>query len=164
MNITSEAAALFAGIRPELVGSLTLYCGDSGVAEELAQEALARTWARWRHVSTLDVPERWVYRTAFNLAKSRFRRLAVERRVHRMAPAPALPDTATAVAVRVAVCALPARQRAAIVARYYLDLDVADSAELLGCQPGTVKALTHQGIAALRRSGLAVPEEVATYG
>ena len=165
MDITSEAAVLFSVIRPALVGSLTLYCGDRCVAEDLAQEALARAWARWRHVSTLDAPERWVYRTAFNLAKSRFRRLAVERRVHRLTPAVAsLPDTATAVAVRAAVGALPPRQRAAIVARYYLDLDVAASADLLGCQPGTVKALTHQAIASLRRAGLAVPEEVPTYG
>ena len=121
--------ALCARLRPRLVGSLALYCGDRGVAEDLAQEALARAWARWRHVSALDVPERWVYRTAFNLARSRFRRLAVEQRVHRLVPVPSpLPDTATAVAVRAAVSALPARQRAAIVARYYLDLDVAASA------------------------------------
>ncbi len=75
-----------------------------------------------------------------------------------------MPDTATAVAVRAAVSALPPRQRAAILARYYLDLDVAASADLLGCQPGTVKALTHQAIASLRRAGLTVPEEVPTYG
>ena len=165
MDITSEAAVLFSRIRPGLVGALALYCGDRGVAEDLAQEAMARAWARWRHVSALDAPERWVYRTAFNLARSRFRRLAVERRVHRLMPVvAALPDTATAVAVRAAVSALPPRQRAAIVARYYLDLDVAASADLLGCQPGTVKALTHQAIASLRRAGLAVPEEVPTYG
>ena len=165
MDITSEAAMLFSRIRPGLVGALALYCGDRGVAEDLAQEALARAWGRWRHVSTLDAPERWVYRTAFNLARSRFRRLAVERRVHRLAPAAnPLPDTATAVAVRATVGALPPRQRAAIVARFYLDLDVATSADLLGCQPGTVKALTHQAIASLRRAGLAVPEEVPTYG
>lgn len=109
--MTSDAAELCARLRPRLVGSLTLYCGDLGVAEDLAQEALARAWGRWRHVSTLDAPERWVYRTAFNLARSRFRRLAVERRVHRLAPAAApLPDTATAVAVRAAVSALPPRQ------------------------------------------------------
>ena len=166
MDITSDAAVLFSRIRPGLVGALALYCGDRGVAEDLAQEALARAWGRWRHVSTLDAPERWVYRTAFNLARSRFRRLAVERRVHRLATGgrAALPDTATAVAVRAAVSALPPRQRAAIVARYFLDLDVAASADLLGCQPGTVKALTHQAIASLRRAGLAVPEEVPTYG
>lgn len=109
--MTSDAAELCARLRPRLVGSLTLYCGDLGVAEDLAQEALARAWGRWRHVSTLDAPERWVYRTAFNLARSRFRRLAVERRVHRLAPAAgSLPDTATAVAVRAAVSALPPRQ------------------------------------------------------
>lgn len=106
-----------------------------------------------------------MYRTAFNLARSRFRRLAVERRVHRLSPVAAgLPDSATAVAVRAAVLALPPRQRAAIVARYYLDLDVASTADLLGCQAGTVKALTHQAVALLRRAGLVDPEEVTTGG
>ncbi len=165
MDISSDATSLCLRLRPRLVGALTLYCGDPGVAEDIAQEALARAWGRWRHVSTLDHPDGWVYRTAFNLARSRFRRLAVERRVQRLAPvASALPDTTTAVAVRAAVLALPPRQRAAIVARYYLDLDVAASAELLGCQPGTVKALTHQAVGALRRAGLVDPEEVTAGG
>ena len=45
-----------------LVGSLTLYGGDRHVAEELAQEALARAWERWSTVSRLDSPEAWTFR------------------------------------------------------------------------------------------------------
>lgn len=34
-------------VRPRLVGTLSPLCGSAGVAEELAQEALARTWSNW---------------------------------------------------------------------------------------------------------------------
>lgn len=49
------------------------------------------------------------------------------------------------------VCALPARQRAVIVLRYYEDLSEAQIAEVLGCATGTVKSQASAGIAALRR-------------
>jgi RNA polymerase sigma factor (sigma-70 family) len=54
--------------------------------------------------------------------------------------------------VRAAVATLPSRQRAAVVLRYFNDLSVADTAEILGCAEGTVKALTSQAVANLRRS------------
>jgi DNA-directed RNA polymerase specialized sigma24 family protein len=66
--------------------------------------------------------------------------------------------------VRSAVSALPDRQRAVIVARFYLGYDVAGTAALLDCAPGTVKAATHQALANLRTSGLVddIPEEAET--
>ena len=57
-----------------------------------------------------------------------------------------------ALAVRAAVASLPRRQRAALVARYFADLSVSDTAVLLGCAPGTVKALTSQAISRLQAS------------
>jgi DNA-directed RNA polymerase specialized sigma24 family protein len=54
----------------------------------------------------------------------------------------------------VAVAGLPPRQRAVIVARFYLGYDVAGAAALLGCAEGTVKAATAHALANLRRSGL----------
>ncbi len=45
--------------------------------------------------------------------------------------------------------------------RFFLTLDVRETAEVLGCADGTVKAATHQALASLRRSGLIDdPEEV----
>jgi hypothetical protein len=41
-----------------------------------------------------------------------------------------------------AVAALPARQRATLVLRFYCDLNVDQCAEILGCSPGTVKSQT----------------------
>jgi RNA polymerase sigma factor (sigma-70 family) len=147
-------------VRHPLVGSLALYCGDAAVAEELAQEALARAWLRW---SKLDDPKAWTYRAGFNLAASWGRRRSAERRANRRASAGDSPqvDLADVHAVRSAVAALPDRQRAVIVCRFFLTLDVRETAEVLDCAEGTVKAATHQALASLRRSGLVDdPEEV----
>jgi RNA polymerase sigma factor (sigma-70 family) len=63
------------------------------------------------------------------------------------------------VAVRAAVAALPPRQRAAIVLRYFADLSVRVTAAVMGCAEGTVKALTSKAISALRARGLVDDEE-----
>jgi predicted RNA polymerase sigma factor len=41
-----------------LVRALTLYCGDQGLAEQLAQDALVRARERWPTVSAMHTPER----------------------------------------------------------------------------------------------------------
>ena len=147
-------------IRAGLVGALALYCGDRGVAEELAQEALVRTWERWDRI---DAPRAFTYHVAFNLARSSLRRRRAEKRAKsrlrsRTVTVADLQDSAMAVALRQAVLALPERQRAAIVARYYADMTVAEASVAMGCAHGTVKALTSQAIANLRRSGFAVED------
>lgn len=76
-----DPAAFCDRVSGRLVGSLTLYCGDRHLAEELAQEALARAWERWPAVSRMASPEGWAFRTAMNLARSGFRRRRIERRV-----------------------------------------------------------------------------------
>jgi RNA polymerase sigma-70 factor (sigma-E family) len=67
------------------------------------------------------------------------------------------PDTDSAVDLQVAMSALTARQRATVVLRFYLDLNVDQTAQLLGCTRGTVKSQTAKALSALRRT--LAPEE-----
>lgn len=140
---------------PRLVGTLALYCGDRLVAEELAQETLARACAQWARVSAMAAPAGWTHRVAINLANSRFRRLAAERRARDRAEArshvaddPA--DLADAVAIRTAVSRLPVRQRTALVLRYYADLPAEQVADHLHVTAGAVHQLTHRALETLR--------------
>ena len=66
---------------PKLVAVLSLYCGDRDLAEDVAQEALLRVCVHWTTVVRADAPDRWLYRVAFNLAKSHWRRRKVARRI-----------------------------------------------------------------------------------
>lgn len=155
----SQPGEFCAEIRDRLVGSLTLYCGDRAVAEELAQDALVRTWEHWSRVRTMDAPEAWTFRTATNLANSWYRRRAAERRAKERLRGQRTahhdpPDGSTAEVVRAAVAALPPKQRAVVIARFFLDLSVDQTATALGCAPGTVKATTSHAVARLRAMGL----------
>src|SRR5436190_517021 len=131
---------------------MALYSGDTEVAEDLTQETLLRVWKHWRSVSEMEHPDQWALRVAFNLAKSRGRRRRIERAVAAArSPNEVLrADPTDAIAVRAAVAALPPRQRAAVVVRFFNDLSVADAAIVLGCAEGTVRALTHQALVNLR--------------
>jgi RNA polymerase sigma-70 factor (ECF subfamily) len=150
-SVAETAEEFCRQIHPRLVRSLSLFCGDSDLAEDIAQEALARAWDRWRTVSRMHNPTGWVYRVAYNLATSRARRATVERRARRLmaVATPSGADVADAVAVRAAVATLPRRERAAIVLRFFADLSVNDTAAVMRCRPGTVKSLTSHAITKL---------------
>ena len=132
-----------------LVEAIRLYCGDRGLAEEFAQEALARAYRDWHKVRDLEHPEAWVHRVAINLSRSWFRRVA---RARTLAAARdhEPPDLGTQEEVRAALLRLPARQRQAVVLRHYADLSIHDTAVAMRCAEGTVRALTSQALTSLR--------------
>jgi RNA polymerase sigma-70 factor (sigma-E family) len=162
--VDPELAAFAAHQHRRLVGLLFLQCGDLEAAQDLAQETIARVCQHWGRVRSMDDPAAWTARVAINLARSRVRRRIVERRAlerhgkdHELI---APPDTAQAVAVRAAVARLPRRQRTALLLRYWADLSVDQTADVMGCRPGTVKSLTSKASSTLRiEFGAAAPDD-----
>jgi RNA polymerase sigma-70 factor (sigma-E family) len=136
--------------------------GDPRKAEDLVQEALARTLRRWRSVRH-DNAVAYVRRVMVNTHINRWRRW--EARVQlgmvpdRIADDPALRRSEEWDLLRRALSRLPVRQRTVLVLRYFEDLPKAEIAQLMGCQPGTVKSQAARGLAALRP--LLQPEMVA---
>jgi RNA polymerase sigma-70 factor (sigma-E family) len=125
-----------------------LMVGSTTVAEDLVQDAFARMHRHWDNA---EHPRAYLRTAVVNACRSHLRRLALER-AYRRHPA-ALSDTVLPHADELfdALAALPSRQRAALVLRFYEDLSEADIAVALGCRPGTVKSLLHRGLAELRR-------------
>jgi RNA polymerase sigma-70 factor (sigma-E family) len=139
---------------PRLVGLLALYVGNLAVAEDLAQEAFVRLHQHWPRVQHMTSPTGWLATVGMNLSRSWWRRhFAQQRAQRRLEAAAELEETgepADVLAVRSAVAALPHRQRAALVLRYYAGLSVTETARQMRCAEGTVKSLTHRAIATLR--------------
>ena len=141
---------------PRLVGVAGLSCGSHAVAEEIAQEALLRLCQHWRRVAAMERPEAWLYRVTLNLAiraGAKQRRQQVTERRWAMTRSVVVPPVDPADGTLIAaVGALPRRQQQAVICRHFLDLSTDDAADVLGCAPGTVRALTSQAMANLRQA------------
>jgi RNA polymerase sigma-70 factor (sigma-E family) len=132
-----------------------LLTGDWGLAEDLVQTALVRSWPRWERIRRRDDPEVYVRRALVHSWLSwRRRRWWGEHASESVPDSAAAGDLAAEVAVRVtvqrALRSLPARQRAVLVLRVFDDLPEAQVAQVLGCAPGTVKATLARAVAKLR--------------
>jgi RNA polymerase sigma factor (sigma-70 family) len=146
-------ADALAGLYPQLVAVVTGYVRSVPVAEDVAQDALVKAWEHRHQVEVIRDPKLWVFRVAINRSRSLHRRALVELKHLRPSPT-ASTDPGGGVddslVVRAAIRKLPSRQRAAVVLRFYGDLSVAETAEVMGCATGTVKALTSQAMTSLR--------------
>lgn len=122
-----------------------LLTGNRDVAEEIVHDAFVAVHRNWDHATS---PGGYLRTTVVNAARSWHRRRAVEERRLPARPGDAAPaaDELWDVLER-----LPARQRTAIVLRFYEDLPHADIARILGCRVPTVRTSIHRGLAALRK-------------
>ncbi|MFI9827901.1 SigE family RNA polymerase sigma factor [Streptomyces sp. NPDC051913] len=135
-----------------------LTAGDRHRAEDLLQEALVKLWFAWPRVAD-QAPEAYVrkilVRAAARSARRRWWGEQPMDRLDRLPEPPEAADEAAAVDERTRLEALlaqlPARQRAAVVLRYYQDLPEGQVAEVLGCPVGTARSLTARGVGRLRR-------------
>lgn len=138
-----------------LLRAAYLMVGDQALAQDLLQEALTKTYVAWPRLRDPNAAEAYTRKAITTTAISWFRRkgwhneLASERLPERSSPA-----SDDLVAQRDwlwgALQRLPARQRAAIVLRFYEDLTEAQTAEAMGCAVGTVKSQVSAGLRKLR--------------
>lgn len=122
-----------------------LLTGSPEVAQDVVQDAFVSVHRAWSRVRE---PRAYLRRAVVNACTSHHRRTFRERRAN----ASSSPETVDLGADELfdVLDALPARQRAAIVLRYWHDLDERDIADALGCRAGTVGSLLHRAVARLR--------------
>lgn len=131
--------------------SLTLALGNRERAEEATQDAFATAYRRWRSVSHTERPGTWVYVVALRAERRRMARAARNEGDVAEDPAGDIgPDVLDGIWLTHALEGLSDRQRLAVVLRYYADLSVEDTARVMGCAEGTVKATVHTALDRLR--------------
>jgi len=128
--------------------------GDRGLAEDLAQTALARAYASWPKICRAGDPDAYVRRVLVNANRSRFRKHRVAEQLTGTVPEPvpqaAARDSDDRVMLMAALLSLPPRQRSVVVLRFWLDMTESQVAEALGCSVGNVKSQASRALATLR--------------
>jgi RNA polymerase sigma-70 factor, ECF subfamily len=133
---------------------LWLVTGNRSEAEELMQDAFLKVWERWERVSAMEDPVGYLYRTAMNLFRKRYRRAMVAIR-RSIGLAPSRDDFADAddrETVRRVLSTIPPRQRAALVLTEMVGFSANEAGRALGVQAATIRSLSHQGRASFRRA------------
>lgn len=138
-----------------LLRTAYLLAGDWATAEDLLQTALTKTYLAWKRLGGIEAVEPYARRVLANTSISWWRR-----RWHGERPTEVLPERPGVDEIEQQLdrdllwrhlSALPTRQRAVLVLRFYEDLSEAQTAALLDISPGTVKSQTSRALATLRR-------------
>ncbi|MGO9960645.1 MAG: SigE family RNA polymerase sigma factor [Solirubrobacteraceae bacterium] len=153
-----------AGNLEQLLKTAYLIAWDAGEAEDLVQECLFRVARRWPRVRGMAQPRAYARRILVNMALDgaggRARRRGELDGPLAIGDEPArdlLVGFETRAELLGALARLTARQRTVLVLRYFNDLTEAQTAEVLGCSPGTVKSNASRGLARLREVLASIP-------
>ena len=157
------------GSATRLLRAAVFLVGDRHLAEDLVQIAYERTARHWRRVLRAGAPEAYARRVLVNLAIDDTRRRrrkpslpgggsAELERIGGSSPDRRLADVELRDLVERSLAALPPRQRAVLVLRYWCDLTEREIAADLGVSVGTVKSQAARGLARLQQD-LSLREE-----
>jgi RNA polymerase sigma-70 factor (sigma-E family) len=153
-----------AGNLEQLLRTAYLITWDAGESEDLVQECLFKVARRWPRVRGMEQRRAYARRILVNLAlddaRGRTRRRDELDGAQATFDGPArdlLVGLETRAELLDALARLTPRQRAVLVLRYFNDLTEAQTAEVLGCSPGTVKSNASRGLARLREALALIP-------
>lgn len=135
-EVAEPADAVFRLHYGPLAGWCRRMVGDADVAHDVAAEAFVRLLGRW---TTVTDPRAYLYTTALNLIRDRWRRGERERAALRMTATTVSTQPAPAPELRMLVESLSRRHQQVVVLHYFADLSVEQVAGALGVAPGTVK-------------------------
>jgi RNA polymerase sigma-70 factor, ECF subfamily len=144
----------FEATYPGLFGAMCIVTGNRADAEELVQEAFLKVWERWGRVHQMDNPTGYLYRTAMNAFRMRYRRAATAARrfARDIARSPELDVFEAKFEIDQGLAQLTTRQRAAVVLTELLEMSSVEAGAALGVRPATVRKLAQQGRESLRRA------------
>ena len=152
-------SALYEAHAVGLIRLAVVMLGDRPAAEDVVQEAFYGLYRRWDQLHDPGNAQRYVRSSVLNGCRSALRRLQREARSARPDASLETSESAEALAlvnaehreVLGALHRLPARQREALVLRFYLELPEPEIARSMGISQGTVKSTTSRALAALGR-------------
>jgi RNA polymerase sigma-70 factor (sigma-E family) len=146
--------AFVEGRRTALFRSACLLCGDRDEAEDLVQTTLVKVVLGGRRLRRLDNIEAYARKTLVNTFIASRRRFWRREQAYGELPDSVQPltdaEADAGLVVRAALARLSPKQRAVLVLRYWEDLSVSATAELLSMRENTVKSHAARGLAALR--------------
>lgn len=153
MVTDSAFTELFAARGATVRRTAFLMCGDWHRAEDLTQTAFAKLYAAWPRLRDPGAAEAYLRQTLTRTYLDDSKRAWKRERATDPLPEPpiATADRDDRIVLLDALSHVPPRQRACLVLRYFDDLSVEATAEVLGCNTGTVKSNTSRGLSALRR-------------
>jgi RNA polymerase sigma-70 factor, ECF subfamily len=133
---------------------LWLVTGNRAEAEEIMQDAFLKVWERWDQVGKMDDPVGYLYRTAMNLFRKRYRRaaLAIRRSIGLAASRDDFADADDRDTVRRVLSLLPPRQRAALVLTEMLGFSSEEAGRALRVQASTIRSLSRHGRESFRKA------------
>ena len=147
---------LYAAHYRSLVRLAALLLRDVATAEEVVQDSFVAMHDGWRRLRDNDKALSYLRQSVVNRSRSVLRhRVVVDKNAPKPAPdMPSAEQGAIALLERSAVVTalrtLPARQREALVLRFYGDLSEAQIAATMGISKGAVKSHTARAMTALR--------------
>jgi len=148
--------ALYAEHGLRLVRLAVIMLGDRATAEDVVQDAFLGLYRRWDSLTDTSYPLAYVRASVMNGCRSALRRRS-RGAAGLFTEPPAESAEARALvseeyrAVVAAIRRLPARQREALLLRYYLDMTEDETARAMGVSRGTVKSATSRALAAIGR-------------
>jgi RNA polymerase sigma-70 factor (sigma-E family) len=156
-NPTAEqhVTALYQAHALSLARLALLMLGDADAAQDVVQDAFFGLYRRWDKLASGDAAPAYLRASVINGCRTLLRRRS-RPSIH--TPAEPLESAEAALlhteeqrALLAAIRRLPARQREALLLRYYLDMTEEQAARAMGVSRGTVKSSTSRAVAAVGR-------------